>query len=114
MMTNREKIIKELQGLSGSKETMRLISDVIALLKDQEAQNECLMKKCIICPHCKNCDVDENGLLKEQNAVPADTKMIGMLNGTDIEVFCCPDCRMVLDDSFHFCPNCGQAVKFDA
>lgn len=52
-------------------------------------------------------------LLNEQEAVPVDTKMIGMPNGTDIEVFCCPDCRMVLDESFHFCPNCGQAVKWD-
>lgn len=52
-------------------------------------------------------------LLKEQEAVPVDTKMIGMPNGTDIEVFCCPDCRIVLDESFHFCPNCGQAVKWE-
>lgn len=50
---------------------------------------------------------------KEQEAVPVDTKMIGMPNGTDIEAFCCPDCRIVLDESFHFCPNCGQAVKWD-
>lgn len=35
-MTDREKVIKELQGLSGSKETTRLISDAIALLKEQE------------------------------------------------------------------------------
>lgn len=35
-MTEREKVIKELQGLSGSKETMKLISDVIELLKEQK------------------------------------------------------------------------------
>ncbi len=43
-----------------------LKADVIALLKEQETQKECLMRKCVICPHCENCDVDENGLLKEQ------------------------------------------------
>lgn len=37
-MIDREKVIKELQGLSGSKETMKLISDAIALLKEQEAR----------------------------------------------------------------------------
>lgn len=36
-MTDKEKVIKELQGLSGSKETMKLISDAIAMLKEQEA-----------------------------------------------------------------------------
>ena len=41
--------------------------DALELLKEKEAQNQCLMKKCVICPHCKNCDVDENGLLKETN-----------------------------------------------
>ena len=24
-------------------------------------KNDCIMKKCTICPHCDNCDVDENG-----------------------------------------------------
>ena len=40
--------------------------EIVALLKEQEIQQQCLMKKCVICPHCKNCDVDENGQLKEQ------------------------------------------------
>lgn len=35
-MIDREKVIKGLQGLSGSKETMKLIADAIALLKEQE------------------------------------------------------------------------------
>ena len=41
---------------------------VISLLKEQETINGCLKRKCVICPHCDNCDVDENGLLKEQEA----------------------------------------------
>ena len=42
--------------------------DVLALLKEQKAKEQCLKTKCIICPHCDHCDVDENGLLKEQEA----------------------------------------------
>lgn len=38
------------------------------LLKAQKAKEQCLKTKCIICPHCDNCDVDENGLLKAQEA----------------------------------------------
>ena len=36
-------------------------SDAIALLKEKETKDQCLKTKCTICPHCDNCDVDENG-----------------------------------------------------
>ena len=36
-MPDREKVIKGLMELHGSKETMTIISDAIALLKEQEA-----------------------------------------------------------------------------
>ena len=51
-------------------------------------------------------------LLKEQEAIPVDTKVIGTFNG-DVEVYCCRDCRTILDPAFHYCPNCGQEVKWD-
>lgn len=52
------------------------------LKEEQEAMNECLKRKCVICPHCENCDVDENGLLKEQEAVrPQDAEMLIIHNG---------------------------------
>lgn len=89
-----------------------LMRDALALLKEQEAREQCLKPKCIICPHCDNCDVDENGLLKKQEAIPADTKVIGTFNG-DVKVYCCRNCRMVLDPWFHYCPNCGKAVKWE-
>lgn len=41
----------------------------LALLKEQETIIQCIKGKCRICPHCANCDVDENGLIKEQEAV---------------------------------------------
>ncbi len=34
-MADRNKVIEGLQGLSGSKETMKLIADAVALLKEQ-------------------------------------------------------------------------------
>ena len=40
-----------------------------ALLKEQETMMQCIKGKCRICPHCSNCDVDDNGELKEQEAV---------------------------------------------
>lgn len=48
-------------------------------------------------------------LLKEH---PVDMKVIGTFNG-DIEVYCCQDCRTTLDPAFHYCPNCGRAVKWN-
>ena len=36
-MTDREKVIKKLRQLHGSKETMDIISETISLLKEQEA-----------------------------------------------------------------------------
>ena len=52
--------------------------------------------------------------LKEQKeqAIPVDTKMIGAVWG-DMEVYCCRACRFQLDPVFHFCPNCGNGVKWD-
>lgn len=42
------------------------LKDVLELLKEQETMEQCIKTKCVICPHCEHCDVDENGLLKEQ------------------------------------------------
>jgi len=80
----------------------------------------CPPSKCEDCPYN---DIEENcndalcsdtlTLLKEMEAVPVDTKMIGIPNGEDIEVYCCRDCRTVLDPAFHYCPNCGREVKWE-
>lgn len=41
----------------------------IELLKEQELKEQCLKTKCVICPHCDNCDVDQMGRIKEQENV---------------------------------------------
>lgn len=55
---------------------------------------------------------DAINLLKEQEAILVDTKVIGTFNG-DTEVYCCRDCRTTLDPAFHYCPSCGQEVKWN-
>ena len=40
-IADRNKVIEELQGLSGSKETMTLIADAVALLKEQSEIVRC-------------------------------------------------------------------------
>lgn len=56
-MPNREKVIKGLMELHGSEETMTIISDAIALLKEQEpkyVQNIGQQISCLsgLCPNC--------------------------------------------------------------
>ena len=71
-MKDRETVIEALQYMiSGNcTETQFDYTDdieaAIAMLKEQETMLQCIKKKCCICPHCANCDVDDNGLLKEQ------------------------------------------------
>lgn len=79
-MTDTEKVIKGLLCIKGDfipcisckyataegygrgdKCKRECVSDAIALLKEKETKDQCLKTKCTICPHCDNCDVDENG-----------------------------------------------------
>jgi hypothetical protein len=91
-----------------------MYTDVITLLKEQEAREQCLKTKCVICPHCNNCDVDENGLLKEQEAVKpiySEEKFGDFLPH-------CPVCKKVLPSvsqygKSNFCYNCKQEVKWN-
>lgn len=70
-IADRNKVIEELQGLSGSKETMTLIADAVALLSEQPEIVRC--KDCKyatmtidgdLCKYCE-LDEDENGFLRE-------------------------------------------------
>jgi len=80
-MTDRERTIKAFRTriISDSEEfnTVEIpvgeAKRILELLEEQEAREQCLKTKCIICPHCDNCDVDENGLLKEQG--PIETRL---------------------------------------
>jgi len=65
LLRERLKLQKDILGYGSHIEDL---SSAIALMKEQEAKERCLKTKCIICPHCDNCDVDENGLLKEHKS----------------------------------------------
>lgn len=86
---------------------------VLALLKEQEAQKQCLLKKCVICPHCDNCDVDENGLLKEQKTKEGHWIVLEFCANEGIY---CSECHMKIFDRTtkpkkklsQYCPHCGS------
>ena len=126
MMADREKVIDELNtdvlpflqhhcDMQCSREKRWIskmiitVHDAIALLKEQEAKEQCLKTKCIICPHCDNCDVDENGLLKEQEPA-SPTWEQGKAY--------CGKCgqrlpRKRADREINYCGYCGRQVKWD-
>jgi len=110
-MIDRDKVINgleqfrsDLKPFCGNHADWERFDAALAMLKEQEAREQCLKTKCIICPHCDNCDVDENGLLKEQEAV--EPVLDSFLHKR------CPSCRALLNGKF--CHECGQAVKWDA
>ena len=84
-------------------ELHEMYTNVIRLLKEQEATMQCIKGKCRICPHCANCDVDENGLLKEQEAVEP-TWQQGKAY--------CGACgkRIPLKIKSKFCHKCGKPI----
>ena len=82
----------------------RLMQDSLVLLKEYRTMKECLQTKCRACPHCENCDVDENGLIKEQDAV----KPI-----SERHLFLCPVCKNTLFREQKFCHECGKRIEWE-
>lgn len=61
-MPDREKVIKRLRELHGSKETMKLISETISLLKEQESEAKWIYgedQTGVDGWHCSECDFFE-------------------------------------------------------
>lgn len=98
-------------------ELHEMYTDVIALLKEHEAMEQCLKTKCVICLHCDNCDVDENGLLKEQEpkpVLPVDIRPANERFAT-MKLGYCPKCGKKINSVDHknYCGECSQEVKWD-
>jgi len=118
-MPDREKVMKEAEEaidiLAKAEEptfwmdfVRCAFENTLALLKEQETMMQCIKGKCRICPHCANCDVDDNGLLKEQEAVEP-----RRIDGKRNHFIKCGNCNYDLVTGYLFCPHCGQAVKWD-
>lgn len=124
-MNDRKNVIRGLEQFKadfkpfcGNSSDWARVDAALALLKEQDAKEQCLKTKCIICPHCDNCDVDENGLLKEQEA----KKVIEKTSiYTGLPITYCPKCGISIDryngrerkGQTNYCPYCGQAVKWE-
>ena len=75
-------------------------------------KNDCIMKKCTICPHCDNCDVDENG--EVHNERPQGEWYYSCDKGWE-----CNQCHEIVKDMptcmrkalYNFCPNCGADMR---
>ena len=90
----------------------QMINDTLTLLKEHEAREQCLKTKCVICPHCEHCDVDENGLLKKQEAV--EPIRMHHTEHKQTDNYRCQKCGNDLYFEQRFCEACGQEVKWDA
>lgn len=55
---------------------------------------------------------DKAECLEDDQKAVVDTKVVGFPQG-DYEVFCCPECKTVLDPTFNYCPGCGKAMKWN-
>jgi len=53
-----------------------------------------------------SCCRDAITVIKGKEPVLMASKIIG-----DLEVWCCPDCNELLNETNHFCPKCGLAVR---
>lgn len=82
---DREKVIEGLSELHGSLETMKLISETIAMLKEQEAVKPYIDIDEAKCPICKV------KLTRQE------------LLGDDV----------LFEDFYDYCPHCGRKVKWN-
>ena len=126
-MNNREKVIKGLKHCGFGDPgpcyendcpyyqsldcTDELKKDILDLLKEQEVKEQCLKTKCVICPHCANCDVDENGLLKEQKPIPCGEKI--KAGDIMLDFYECGYCNNAIRKPWRYCPFCGKEVKWE-
>lgn len=118
-MADRDSVIKGLYEITHySSEQMfyndifirGIADDALALLKERKAMEQCLKTKCVMCPHCDNCDVDENGLLKEQEAVEPEVYYVSQDN---YKFYRCPVCKIDWHYKGNYCYGCGRPVKWE-
>lgn len=92
---------------------IELAHDAIVLLKEQETMMQCIKGKCRVCPHCSNCDVDEDGLLKEQTPVKPVKSKLSWEHGYNWDIWDCGHCGSQLRSDANYCDRCGHKVNWD-
>lgn len=121
-MLDREKVIKEYEFMvrdfcpacTSDERYLEVMKAVLDLLKEQEAMMQCIKGKCRTCPHCTNCDVDENGMIKEQEAVkPYVTGRGESFESAETWWYECGNCNKPIDPNDKYCRHCGRSVKWE-
>ena len=117
------KICPYYKGYATGECWVQMNRDAIALLEKQNMQEECLLKKCVICPHCENCDVDENGLLEKQESTKQKAgEWIYCEDASGQDGYKCSECGFFepwyydfenhnFITEYQFCPSCGKPMQ---
>jgi hypothetical protein len=65
-----------------------------------------IKEKCAYCPHCSNCDVNDDLTLKQRTGKWVMNDHIGTF-----KIFTCSECGWNSEAQFNFCPNCGVKME---
>ncbi len=98
-----ENAIKEAGDVCDVRLDKAFAEDLLEILREHNNVHSCLKAKCCICPHCRDCDVDDKGKIKgKQDAAPLYEDRINV----------CPKCGNTLNRYYHpdSCGHCGQKL----
>lgn len=87
------------------------ISDLIEMLPSAELP---IKEKCCVCPHCDNCDVNEDGIIEQKRGEWIDAVIPSDYGGLPVQM--CDQCNTFFPLAYtggghHFCPNCGARME---
>lgn len=95
-----ETAIKEAGDVCDVRLEKSFADGLLEILREYNTMHRCLKEKCCICPHCRDCDVDDKGEIKGRQAVYED------------RINVCPKCTHTLNRYYHpdSCGYCGQKL----
>lgn len=72
-----------------------------------------IKEKCCVCPHCDNCDVNEDGTIERKKGEWIQDRLVST-NGGTYGVRRCSNCENYYQDvgyGWNYCPNCGSDMR---
>lgn len=120
-MTDTEKLIRALErakqqsadnGIDRIIVPFKETDMILELLKEKETKDQCLKTKCTICPHCDNCDVDENGNVV--NGMNDREKVIKGLLCIKGDFIPCASCKYATAEGYGRGDRCKRQCASDA